>query len=690
MRRQAVSTPRPRSTRNSRPTPRSVSTTSKVRSKVNANYNLKYSKPPGILWSLDTETTGTDFYHGCKPFLYSACSTDGDVLTWEWDVNPLTREPIIPNSEEKELGKFLNSNHFVLHNTKFDYRAGESIGLPIPSWEHTQDTHLASHTLASAASHKLKDLALQHLDINDDDQKDLQEAVNAARRFGRKMKWRIASEGDPHFPAWKPKQNEGWWVADMWLPRAVAKYCNYPKDHPWWTVCRKYNIQDVERTIGLWLLMKEAMEEEGLYHLYERRRLLLPITYKMESRGMTFSSQKLEPVQQDFHQRCTKAKQTCLKLAGPGHTEKSLNSPGQLRSILFDKYKLPPGKKTKSGQNFSTDKEVLNDLVHKAAPGSAALRFLENLLDARGYETALSYMESYEKFACRANKIRWWELHPGFNISGTATTRFSSSNPNAQNISKKEKANLRQIFGPMPGREWWAMDYSNIEMRIFAYESGDKRLIEAFESGFSVHLIFAEVLHPKEYAECLKTGEEFKDKYESTLYQWVKNGNFALIYGAGVKKANATYHVDGAYDIIRKKLPLIDKFMRAKDEEARKKGYITTLGGYRLQVPEKKPHCAVNYFVQGTAGWCMINAMIRVAEYLQTLKDHHLIMTIHDELDYDFPTAAGTKNLSYAYHCKKLMELSGNDIGIPTPVDVERHPDNWAKGERIKDWSLAA
>lgn len=643
--------------------------------------------PPGILYGFDSETTGVDLYHGCRPFLWSACSDSGDILTWEWDVNPLTREPIIPPADLKELRAFVRHNHFVYHNTKFDVRAGSTIGMPEPDWEFVEDTHLASHVLASSESHKLKDLALKYLDVNDDDQKELQEAVNAARRTGRKLGWRIANEGDPHFPAWKPKKNEGWWVADMWLPRAVAKYQNFRKDHPWWTVARRYNKIDAERTIALWMVLQEAMEEEGLLDLYHARRKLLPITYRMESRGMTFSSKKLQPTKAEYTEKSCKSRESCVRLAGPPHTVKSLTSPTQLRSILFDKYKLPVGKKTKSQKNYSTDKEVLAELLDKAKPGSTAHRFIENLLDTRGFATAVQYIESYEKFAkpCVTHPL-YWTLHPGFNISGTSTTRFSSGNPNAQNISKKEKANIRKIFGPLPGREWWAMDYSNIEMRIFAYASGDKRLIEAFESGFSVHLIFAEILWPKEYAECLKHGWEFKDKYESTLYQWTKNGNFALIYGAGVKKANTTYHKDGAYDLIRKHLPLIDKFMKAKDHEARSKGYIECIGGYRLQVPEKKPHCAVNYFVQGTAGWCMINAMNRVDEYLGTLPDHHLIMTIHDELDYDFPAKSPLK---YPYRCKQLMEMSGNDIGIPTPVDVERHVDNWAVGERIKDWSTA-
>ncbi len=227
----------------------------------------------------------------------------------------------------------------------------------------------------------------------------------------------------------------------------------------------------------------------------------------------------------------------------------------------------------------------------------------------------------------------WGILYPSFNPTGTATTRLSSHDPNAQNISKQEDFNLREVFGPLPGREWFAIDYSNIELRIFAYESGDKRLIEAFEQGKSMHLVIGQVLHPKLFD---KLGPDGFAKAQQ--YRWTKNGNFSLIYGAGVKKANATYRVPDAYAKIRKTLPLIDDFIKRKSGEAARKGYVETLGGYRLQVPPNEPHKAANYFVQGSAGWCMILALIRVDEYLRTLGDNYrMTMTIHDELRFGLP-----------------------------------------------------
>tara|TARA_R110000803_G_scaffold3285_2_gene11184 strand:- start:11132 stop:13099 length:1968 start_codon:yes stop_codon:yes gene_type:complete len=647
-----------------------------------------------LLWGTDTETTGADFRHGCKPFFVSSCCEDGRILYWEWDVNPLTRVPTVPKKDIREVQKHLTSQDHVWHNSKFDIRALQQLGIDGYDWSKAHDTHLASHVLASGESHKLKDLADNYLGITDDDQYELQEAVNLARRHGKKLGWRTASPYDPHFPATKSPKNVGWWVMDMWLPRAVAKHYGYEPEHPFWHVLAKYAITDAERTIGLWQVLREGLEDEGLEEQYDTRRKLLPVTFEMEDRGIDIHLPNLKSLQAEFTEEAAHSELMCNKLSGGVVT--STNSTQQLQKTLFGTFKFDPSEDTTlskklyltKGGDFSTNKDVLTALVDTCQPTEKRYRFIKHLQKQRKYTKALEYMAGYERSGLKVrgpggNYLKHWRhLYPNFNIAGTKTTRFASYEPNAQNISKQELINLRRLFGPLPGREWWGIDYQNIEMRIFAYCSGDKNLIEAFELGGSVHLIFAEVLFPKEFKACLKSGESFADKYKSTLYQWTKNGNFSLLYGAGKAKADSTYHVDGAYDTIRKKLPLIDRFMKAKQDEAINNGYITTLGGYRLQVNTGEPHKAVNYFVQGSAGWCMIKAMLRVYEYLKDLPDYHAVMTIHDELDFDFPKS--NRNLEIIQDIADLMELSGDDIGMPTPVDVERHSINWSKKESLE------
>lgn len=784
---------------------------------------------PRKLLALDTETTGGDLWHGCKPFFVSVLDADGNLQHWEWDVNPLTRDigfytatnsgpkaqdspygeqsfvPTIPDLQREQLTKLITENDLLLHNTKFDVRALSTHGLPEPDWNTLHDTLIASHVLVSNESHKLKDLALQYLNIPDDDEKALQDAVNEARRYGRQLGWRIADEGDPYFPAWKANQNNPGWKLDFWLPRAVAKYFwstlpkepvpavgspqkkpsrssrpAKPKDpkqsahywrppgtnggddpgHPWWDVLKTYALRDVERTYGYWLMAKDALEDEGATHFYEERRQNLEAIYRMEDNGVTISKPRIKEMSKRVATDAAKAEKLAFKLA-PSKID-NLDSSKQMQMVLFGDFKLKPTKETKTG--FSTDKDVMLRLYERSQ--GKAHDFIHNTILYRKNNKAGDYLDEYQTRSVPLHPMRvsglpiptdnrldlrgggiagddrqpvpgdldFILLHGSFNPTGTDTTRLSSSGPNLQNIGKQVDPlfgdfNLRRIFGPTPGREWYSIDYNNIELRIFAYESGDVKLIEAYEQGFAVHCIFAEILHPKEYAACRKecaaqvgdqgpatakllrkaTENLFKSRYESTLYQWTKNGNFSLIYGAGQEKADTTYHVPGAYHIIRQKLPLIDEFLANKHHEARTYGYVRILpknpidkkpAGYKLYVSTREPHKAVNYFVQGSAGWCMTLALNRIHRYLKELNEsiarsnsrsidgvtnsptYKMIMTIHDEIVFDFP--CHPRNTEVISKVSRLMEQSGVDIGVPTPVDVELHKDNWAEGEKVK------
>lgn len=627
--------------------------------------------------AIDTETTGLDLRHGCRPFMVTGATSDGDLSLWEWDVDPLTREPIIPKKDLAEICKAQAKKVVVFHNTKFDVRALDmATGAKVIKWDWDliHDTLIASHVMASADSHKLKDLALQLLDIDDDDETDLQQAVNTARRIGKNKGWRTAQPLDPHFPAVKRfgKRNPAW-KSDCWLPRAVAKADKYPQDHPWWSVCSIYALRDVERTMGLWMVYVEALLDEDLWEQYDTRRKLLPIVYDMENAGITYKATRLKKVAAKFGEDCRLAESSAFNLVN--HCIDNLNSPKQIQGALYGHLGLKPTKETKTG--WATDADTLTALEQSIPTTSKASHFITNLVKFRKLDRMDDYLWSYNANGVPMTVADWLTLHPSFNITGTATTRFSCHDPNAQNISKQEKYNLRQIFGPCPGRVWFADDYSNIEFRIFAWESGDKELIAAFEAGQSMHLVISEILHPKEFARL--GPDEFKN---TDLYGWVKNGNFALIYGASQAKANATYRVEGAYARIKKMLPKVDGFIRSKYDEGRSKGYITTLGGYRLTIPRGEPHKAANYFVQGSAGWAMVLGMIRVHEYLESIgPEYKIIMTIHDELVMDFPDRKG--NVAKNRRICKLMEQSGETLSIPTPVHGDLIRDNWSNGIAI-------
>lgn len=674
---------------------------------------------------VDTECTGLDILHGCRPFMLSTCDEDENYRIWEWEVNPLTRTPIIPPKEKAEVQLWLKGRRLVFHHAKFDVRALASIGIEL-DWNLIEDTLTKHHVLASGEEHGLKAIGLDLLDMDDLDQKALRDAVIECRRIGKQLGWRIAAPFDPHFPAMKDAPKDGWYVMDMWLPREVARHRKLPLSHPYWSLCHTYNLRDTCRTVGVDIVTSAGLQELGYEHLYKTRAKLHKITYDMETQGVTVSLKRAKSLGAEFSKQSSEHKAICFKLAGS--KLKNINSSSQVKEILHGptfgipviKY-TPPSTKYPDGQP-KLDKEVITELLDTLPHSSKSWSFLDHLFKSRKCAKAAADLKDYRLRAIpHPNHKDFVTLHGNTNITGTDTVRFSHSNPNLGNISKKEDRktgedyNVRRAFGPAPGREWYSIDYSNIELRIFAYASGDKELIKAFESGYSVHLIVAEVVYPREWEEIQKTikldkaaaldaakkgftliewlrretGKQFKKLYESTFYQWVKNGDFALIYGAGIQKADRTYHAKGAYHLIRKRFPYIDSFMQDKNEEA-KQGFITTLGGYPLQVPRDRPHVAVNYFVQGSAAWCMVLAMIRVQEYLDALNEslgltgydcYQMILTVHDELDFDFPLHQ--RNHQVITQVALLMESSGVDIGIPTPVEIERHANNWAEGKTV-------
>ena len=118
-----------------------------------------------MIISLDTEVVGLDFFHGCKPYLVTTCSDDGSQRYWEWDVNPYTRQPIIPHEDILEIEQVMHdADLIVLHNAKFDAHALRTIGIELP-WPKVRDTLLAGHLLGSNLPHNLTDMAVQYLSL---------------------------------------------------------------------------------------------------------------------------------------------------------------------------------------------------------------------------------------------------------------------------------------------------------------------------------------------------------------------------------------------------------------------------------------------------------------------------------------------------------------------------------------------
>lgn len=657
------------------------------------------------LVACDTETTGIDPWHGTKPFLVTiATGQDDEVQYWEWEVNPETREPKVLEKDVNELQKIIDDcTNDIFHNPKFDVRMLSNIGITVP-WEKVYDTLLATHILNSAVPHDLTYSALLYLGL---DLKPLDEAIKdatiAARREAKKLGWRIAHKDLPEMPS----AREVVWKNDLWVTRQIAEHQNLPKDHAWHHVVHDYALSDPVVTFALFDKLEKLIKDKGLWDLYLQRLKLLPIIYQMEDTGVTYSVERLNNLVSTYKEESEKAGRVCTNIAKGFDYELELPKSGNNKSLIefaFNVLKLPPVSVSKKTGNPSLDKNALSTYQSTLSPRSKQARFIENLAAKRKRDTALNYMMSYERFSM-VKEDGWKILHPSINLTGTKTLRNSSKNPNEQNISKQEGFNLRHAFGPAPGREWWSLDYNNLELRIPAYECQEPAMLELFENPSdppyygSYHLLIFSLLYPDLFG---KHGHKVKDIYKSTLYQYTKNGNFAELYGAvdtgdGNSTADRAFHYPGAQAIVAEKLSKKAELNQYWINFANSYGYVTTMPdktvdpdhGYPIHCPKTfgrgiSPTIPLNYHVQGTACWVKLQAMIKCQEYLDTLNkkgkgQYYIVMEIHDEMVFDFPAKPNKGNLPKINRIKRLMESCGDDINIPLTTGIDYHPNNWGE-----------
>lgn len=694
------------------------------------------------LISMDTETTGVDLYHGVQPFIVTMCDDKNNTVHWEWDVDPLTRRVDVPRSEAVEVQEVLDAcRRVVFQNPKFDAKALSNVGVKIP-WDKVDDTLMMGHLLDSKMPHNLTDMVIHYLKVDISKyERALEKCCKEARSYARAnlKDWMIAQGDMPSMPSVlkggdnkkskkRGSENDKPWKFDAFLPREVAKHRKLPKSHPYWTVCTEYADEDSVSTRMLFIKQMMVCQKRGLLPHYRERLKLLPVVARMERRGVTISGGRLEESIKTYSKVSIQGKATCEEIAAkrnftftPKSTKSKINPKPQpfvlpagarsdaLESFIFDELKVPVVGRTEAGGR-AMDKDAMSQWLHlyESDKESDQYRFLSALADKRRRDTALSYMAGYKRFWFKLKKLEnWYRLHPNFNPTGTDTLRFGCSNPNAQNVSKKKGFNLRYNFGPAPGREWWALDYENLELRIPAYEAGETLMTDLFENPNdppyfgSYHMLVFSILHPEMWK---KWGTKIKDSDcpDSAWYGYTKNGNFAVQYGAVASSgtADAAYHVKGGQAIIENRFTNIKLLAKRIMAQAETFGYVETMPrksvdpkkGYpltctRTQYNRILPTVPLSYHVQGTAMECTTGSMIRCDEKClewthKTGRDHFITMQVHDELVFDFPKG-GKKNLDKVYELKYLMEESGRDIGVPLKVSVGYHPCNWSETQAL-------
>lgn len=678
--------------------------------------------------ALDTETTGLDFWHGCRPFFVSTCYEDGTQKYWEWDVDPLTRIVQIPEDDIDEIQDLLdrvesNNGVLVLQNPGFDVHALRTVGVTRFPWGRVRDTLLAGHLLRSNGLHNLTDMVLEYLGEDIEPYEvSVKESVNEARRLVRTKgfiedhgEWRIGSVDDPEIPS------GGSWRSDYWLPRAVARRLGYSDDHPWWTVLKDYANADTSSTLALWKVQESLIEKKDLGKIYSERLKCLPIAYRMESNGVTVSESRTDDIQSRYRSESDRMGRVLVESArGLGYDltlpKNGINN--SLRGFLFGVLDLPKIYDRKSKTAAPTLNRTAIDVYLGTLPEGPSLEFVRTLVEKRSRDTAVAYLDGYRRFWRPTDDQGWSVLHPRLNPTGTDTLRWSSSNPNEQNISKREGFNLKYVFGPAPGREWWSLDAKNIELRIPAYLSGEPGLVELFDRPDdppfygSQHLLNFSIVYPDLWRSAVgrvgidKAGPWVKKEYESTWYRSAKIGGLGMQYGAQRETSDRAFRKPGSFDRIKSQFDRLESLNQRCIRTANETGYVETVPdrtvdpdrGYPLYCAKGEygrvsPTVPLNYVIQGTATWWIMKAMIRVQSQLDEWNSEdgadiwRMVLQVHDEIVLDFPKGRGSEswrtNLPRIRKIRYLMEEGGRDIGIPTPVGIEYALGDWGTGVSI-------
>ncbi|EIJ28942.1 MAG: DNA polymerase I [Haemophilus parainfluenzae] len=428
----------------------------------------------------------------------------------------------------------------------------------------------------------------------------------------------------------------------------------------------EYAAEDADVTMKLQQVLWEKLSKEPtLKKLFKEMELpLLGVLSRMERRGVLIDSDALFLQSNEIANRLSELEEQAYVLAGQPF---NLASTKQLQEILFDKLGLPVIQKTPKGAP-STNEEVLEELAFSH-------ELPKVLVEHRG----LSKLKStYTDKLPQMVNPQTGRVHTSYHQAVTATGRLSSSDPNLQNIPirNEEGRRIRQAFIAREGFTVVAADYSQIELRIMAHLSQDQGLINAFTQGKDIHRSTA--------AEIFGVS---LDEVTSEQRRNAKAINFGLIYGMsafglsrqlGIGRADAQSYMD----LYFKRYPGVQTFMHDIREKAKAQGYVETLFGRRLYLPDinssngmrrkAAERVAINAPMQGTAADIIKRAMIQLDQKLQNDPDIEMIMQVHDELVFE---VRSEKVAFYSELIKTQME-SAADLVVPLIVDVGQGT-NW-------------
>jgi DNA polymerase I len=433
----------------------------------------------------------------------------------------------------------------------------------------------------------------------------------------------------------------------------------------------EYAAEQADMVLRLWHVLKPRMAAEHTATVYETlERPLVPVLARMERRGISIDREVLSRLSGEFAQRAAALEAEIQTLAGeplnPG-------SPKQLGDILFGKFGLPGGTKTKTGQ-WSTGARVLDDLAEQGHP------LPRKILDWRQVSKLKStYTDALPGYV----DARTHRVHTSYALAATPTGRLSSSEPNLQNIPirNEEGRKIRRAFVAAEGRKLVSADYSQIELRLLAEIADIAQLKNAFREGLDIHAMTASEMF----------GVPVKGM-PAEVRRRAKAINFGIIYGIsafglanqlGIEREEAGAYIKKYFE----RFPGIRAYMDETKASAKKDGYVLTLFGRKCHYPEIahsnasirafNERAAINARLQGTAADIIRRAMVRMDAALEKKKLRaQMLLQVHDELVFEVPDDEVEATLPVV---KKVMEdapMPALSLAVPLAVDA-RAAHNW-------------
>ena len=433
----------------------------------------------------------------------------------------------------------------------------------------------------------------------------------------------------------------------------------------------KYSAQDADITFQLYLYFKKRLYEEKMMAFYETVERSLPIVVsQMERSGVGIDANYLNNLSDTFSKKMLPLQKEIYLLSGE---EFNISSPKQLGEILFSKLGLKGGKKGKSGL-YSTSAEVLEKL------SSEGNKLCEVILNWRALQKLKS---TYSDALVSQINVSSNRVHTNFQMTGAMTGRFSSSNPNLQNIPIKSEDGraIRKAFISSKGKKIIAFDYSQIELRILAEVANINSLIDAFKNGTDIHRLTA--------------SQVFQITQEKVTDQMRRNAkaiNFGIIYGQSafglakqlnISRTEAREYIDSYFV----QYPGIKKYMEDTHAFARSKGYVQTVFGRKCFIPginDKNPmrragaeRQAINAPIQGAAADIIKRSMKNINNKLiEKSINANLILQVHDELVFECANSDVDKLIPLIKDIMIRAPKPAFNMKIPLEVEVGIG-DNW-------------